>query len=99
MDIQIKKYMERLILQFITDRFGNYKTMVENNHLILHNDGYVVGALIYARKQFNYVQHIQGSIMDMFNLTLDEVNWYMKRWVDYTFNEDVLETDGVFGHN
>jgi hypothetical protein len=45
------------------------------------------------------MQHIQGSIMDMFNLTLDEVNWYMKRWVDYTFNEDVLETDGVFGHN
>ena len=58
-----------------------------------------VGVLIYERKQFNYMQHIQGSIMDMFNLTLDEVNWYMKRWVDYTFNEDVLETDGVFGHN
>ena len=91
--------MVRLILQFITDRFGNYKTMVENNHLILHYDGYVVGALIYERKQFNYMQHIQGSIMDMFNLTLYEVNWYMKIWVDYTFNEDVLETDGVFGHN
>lgn len=98
MDIQIKKYMERLILQFITDRFGNYKTMVENNHLILHNDGYVFGALIYARKQFNYMQHIQVAIMDMFNLTLDEVNWYMKRWVAHTLNEDVLETDGVFGH-
>lgn len=98
MDIQIKKYMERLILQFITDRFGNYKTMVENNHLILHYDGYVVGVLIYARKQFNYMQHIQGAIMDMFNLTLDEVNWYMKRWVAHTLNEDVLETDGVFGH-
>ena len=98
MDIQIKKYMERLILQFITDRFGNYKTMVENNHLILHNDGYVVGALIYVRKQFNYQQYIQGSIMDMFNLSIDEVNWYMKRWIAYTFNEDVLETDGVYGH-
>jgi hypothetical protein len=72
--------------------------MVENNHLILHYDGYVVGALIYARKQFNYMQHIQGAIMDMFNLTLDEVNWYMKRWVAHTLNEDVIETDGVFGH-
>ena len=91
--------MEQLILQFITDRFGNYKTTVLDNHLILHYDGYVVGALIYERKQFNYIQHIQGSIMDMFNLTLDEVNWYMKRWVDYTLNEDVLDTDGVFGHN
>jgi len=90
--------MESLILQFITDRFGNYKTMVENNHLILHNDGYVVGALIYARKQFNYMQHTQGAIMDMFNLNLDEVNWYMKRWVAHTLNEDVIETDGVFGH-
>ena len=99
MDIQIKKYMEQLILQFITDRFGNYKTMVENNHLILHYDGYVVGVLIYARKQFNYMQHIQGDIMDMFNLSIEEVNWYMKRWVDYTLNEDVLDTDGVFGHN
>ena len=100
MDIQIKKYMEQLILKFITDRFGNYKTMVEHNHLILHNDDmYVVGVLIYERKQFNYQQHIQGSIMDMFNLTLDEVNWYMKRWVAYTLNEDVLDTDGVFGHN
>ena len=90
--------MEQLILKFITDRFGNYKTMVENNHLILHNDGYVVGALIYVRKQFNYQQYIQGSIMDMFNLSIDEVNWYMKRWIAYTFNEDVLETDGVYGH-
>ena len=99
MDIQIKKYMERLILQFITDRFGNYKTMVENNHLILHYDGYVVGALIYERKQFNYMQHIQVAIMDMFCLSVEEVNWYMKRWVDYTLNEDVLDTDGVFGHN
>jgi hypothetical protein len=72
--------------------------MVENNHLILHNDGYVVGALIYVRKQFNYQQYIQGSIMDMFNLSIDEVNWYMKRWIAYTFNEDVLETDGVYGH-
>ena len=98
MDIQIKKYMERLILQFITDRFGDYETMVTNNHLILHNDGYVVGALIYERKQFNYMQHIQGSIMDMFNLTLDEVNWYMKRWVASNLNEDVLDTDGVYGH-
>ena len=98
MDIQIKKYMERLILQFITDRFGNYKTMVENNHLILHYDGYVVGALIYARKQFNYMQHIQGAIMDMFNLTLDEVNWYMKRWILNNFYEEVLDTDGVYGH-
>ena len=99
MDIQIKKYMEQLILKFITDRFGNYKTMVENNHLILHYDGYVVGVLIYKRKQFNYMQHIQGSIMDMFNLSIEEVNWYMKRWVAYTLNEDVLDTDGVFGHN
>ena len=98
MDIAINKYMEQLILKFITDRFGDYKTMVENNHLILHYDGYVVGALIYERKQFNYMQHIQGSIMDMFNLTLDEVNWYMKRWVAHTLNEDVIETDGVFGH-
>ena len=99
MDIQIKKYMEQLILKFITDRFGNYKTMVEHNHLILHNDDmYVVGVLIYERKQFNYMQHIQYSIMDMFNLSIKEVNWYMKRWVDYTLNEDVLETDGVFGH-
>jgi hypothetical protein len=23
----------------------------------------------------------------------------MKRWVAYTFNEDVLKTDGVYGHN
>ena len=91
--------MEQLILKFITDRFGNYKTMVEHNHLILHNDDmYVVGVLIYERKQFNYMQHIQYSIMDMFNLSIKEVNWYMKRWVDYTLNEDVLETDGVFGH-
>ena len=98
MDIQIKKYMEQLILQFITDRFGNYKTMVENNHLILHYDGYVVGALIYARKQFNYMQHIQGAIMDMFNLSMDEVNWYMKRWILNNFYEEVLDTDGVYGH-
>ena len=90
--------MEQLILKFITDRFGDYKTMVEHNHLILHNDGYVVGVLIYARKQFNYQQYIQGSIMDMFDLTIDQVNWYMRRWVAYTFNEDVLDTDGVFGH-
>jgi hypothetical protein len=90
--------MEGLILKFITDRFGDYKTMVENNHLILHYDGYVVGALIYERKQFNYMQHIQGSIMGMFNLTLDEVNHYMKVWVKNKFNEDVVETDGVFGH-
>ena len=98
MDIQIKKYMEQLILKFITDRFGDYKTMVRNNHLILHYDGIVIGVLIYERKQFNYQQHIQGSIMDMFNLTLDEVNWYMKRWILNNFNEEVLETDGVFGH-
>ena len=98
MDIQIKKYMEQLILKFITDRFGNYKTMVEHNLLILHYDGYVVGALIYERKQFNYQQHIQGSIMDMFNLTLGEVNWYMKRWILNNFNEEVLDTDGVYGH-
>ena len=98
MDIQIKKYMEQLILKFITDRFGNYKTMVEHNLLILHYDGYVVGALIYERKQFNYQQHIQGSIMDMFNLTLDEVNWYMKRWILNNFYEEVLDTDGVYGH-
>ena len=98
MDIQIKKYMEQLILKFITDRFGNYKTMVENNHLILHYDGYVVGALIYARKQFNYMQHIQGAIMDMFNLSMDEVNWYMKRWILNNFYEEVLDTDGVYGH-
>jgi hypothetical protein len=72
---------------------------LENNHLILYfDDFYVVGALIYERKQFNYMQHIQGSIMDMFNLTLDEVNWYMMRWVAHTLNEDVIETDGVFGH-
>ena len=91
--------MEQLILKFITDRFGNYKTMVEHNHLILHNDDmYVVGVLIYERKQFNYQQYIQGSIMDMFDLTIDQVNWYMKRWINYTLNEDVLETDAVFGH-
>jgi hypothetical protein len=90
--------MEGLILKFITDRFGKYKTMAQNNYLVLHNDGYVVGVLIYDRKQFNYLQHIQNLIMDMFNLTLDEVNWYMKRWVAHTLNEDVLETDGVFGH-
>jgi len=92
--------MERLILQFITDRFGNFKTVVENNHLVLYYDNfYVVGALIYERKQFNYMQHIQCAIMDVFNLSIDEVNWYMKRWVTYTLNENVLETDGVFGHN
>ena len=90
--------MERLILQFITDRFGNYKTMVENNHLILHYDGYVVGALIYARKQFNYMQHIQVAIMDMFCLSVEEVDWYMKRWILNNFNEEVLDTDGVYGH-
>ena len=91
--------MEQLILKFITDRFGNYKIMVEHNHLILHDDDMiVVGVLIYARKQFNYQQYIQGSIMDMFDLTIDQVNWYMRRWVAYTFNEDVLDTDGVFGH-
>ena len=73
--------------------------MVEHNHLILHNDDMiVVGVLIYARKQFNYQQYIQGTIMDMFNLTLDEVNWYMKRWILNNFNEEVLDTDGVFGH-
>jgi hypothetical protein len=92
--------MEQLILQFITDRFGKYKTAVQNNHLILYcDDFYVVGALIFQRKQFNYMQHIQHSIMDMFNLSLDEVNWYMKRWIDYTLNEDVLDTDGVFGYH
>ena len=91
--------MERLILQFITDRFGDYKTALQNNHLILyHDDFYVVGALIYERKQFNYMQHVQHSIMDMFNLSIDEVNWYMKRWVASNLNEDVLDTDGVFGH-
>ena len=98
MDIQIKKYMEQLILKFITDRFGKYKTMAQNNYLVLHNDGCVLGVLIYDRKQFNYQQHIQCLIMDMFDLTIDQVNWYMKRWVNYTLNEDVLETDGVFGH-
>jgi hypothetical protein len=72
--------------------------MAQNNYLVLHNDGYVVGVLIYDRKQFNYLQHIQHLIMDMFDLTIDQVNWYMKRWVNYTLNEDVLETDGVFGH-
>ena len=92
--------MEQLILQFITDRFGNYKTAMQNNHLILyHDDFYVVGALIYERKQFNYMQHIQVAIMDMFCLSVEEVDWYMKRWVAHTLNEDVLETDGVFGHN
>jgi hypothetical protein len=45
------------------------------------------------------MQHIQGSIMDMFNLSIDEVNWYMKRWVADTLNEDVLDTDGVFGYH
>jgi len=90
--------MEQLILKFITDRFGNYKTMVENNHLILHYDGYVVGALIYARKQFNYMQHIQVAIMDMFCLSVEEVDWYMKRWILNNFNEEVLDTDGVYGH-
>jgi hypothetical protein len=91
--------MEQLILKFITDRFGNYKIMVEHNHLILHDDDMIVlGVLIYARKQFNYQQYIQGSIMDMFDLTIVQVNWYMRRWVAYTFNEDVLDTDGVFGH-
>ena len=98
MGIVINKYMEQLILQFITDRFGNYETMVENNHLILHNDGYVVGALIYARKQFNYMQHIQVAIMDMFCLSVEEVDWYMKRWILNNFNEEVLDTDGVYGH-
>ena len=99
MDIQIKKYMEQLILKFITDRFGKYKTMVQSNYLVLHDDdGCVLGVLIYDRKQFNYQQYIQGSIMDMFDLTIDQVNWYMRRWVAYTFNEDVLDTDGVFGH-
>jgi len=96
--VVIKKYMEQLILKFITDRFGNYKTMVENNHLILHYDGYVVGALIYARKQFNYMQHIQVAIMDMFCLSVEEVDWYMKRWILNNFNEEVLDTDGVYGH-
>ena len=95
----MKKFMERLILQFITDRFGKYKTAVQNNHLILYcDDFYVLGALIYERKQFNYMQHIQYSTMGMFDLSLDEVNWYMKRWVASNLNEDVLETDGVFGH-
>ena len=99
MDIQIKKYMEQLILKFITYRFGDYKTVIENGHLIVYNnDMYVVGALIYERKQFNYMQHIQGAIMDMFNLTLGEVNWYMKRWILNNFNEEVLDTDGVYGH-
>jgi hypothetical protein len=36
--------------------------------------------------------------MDMFNLSFDEVNHYMKVWVRNKFNEDVVETDGVFGH-
>jgi len=97
-DIQIKKYMEGLIFKFITDRFGKYKTMAQNNYLVLHNDGYVVGVLIYDRKQFNYLQHIQHLIMDVFNLSFDEVNHYMKVWVRNKFNEDVVETDGVFGH-
>jgi hypothetical protein len=90
--------MEQLILKFITDRFGDYKTCVEDGYLIVHDGMYVVGVLIYGIKQFNYQQHIQGSIMDMFDLTIDQVNWYMKRWVAHTFNEDVLNTDGVFGH-
>jgi RNase P/RNase MRP subunit POP5 len=95
----MKKFMEKLILQFITDSFGDYKTALQNNHLILyHDDFYVVGALIYERKQFNYMQHVQHAIMDMFSLTIDEVNWYMKRWVASNLNEDVLNTDGVFGH-
>ena len=73
--------------------------MVQSNYLVLHDDdGCVLGVLIYDRKQFNYQQHIQHLIMDMFDLTIDQVNWYMKRWVNYTLNEDVLETDGVFGH-
>ena len=100
MDIVINKFMEQLILQFITDRFGDYKIALENNHLILYfDDFYVVGALIYERKQFNYMQHTQHAIMDMFNLSIDEVNWYMKRWVADTLNEDVLDTDGVFGYH
>jgi len=97
--VVIKKYMEQLILKFITDRFGKYKTMVQNNHLILYcDDYYVLGALIYARKQFNYMQHIQVAIMDMFCLSVEEVDWYMKRWILNNFNEEVLDTDGVYGH-
>ena len=98
MDIQIKKYMEQLILKFITDRFGKYRIRREKGHLIIYNNDKYVGVLIYERKRFNYMQHIQGAIMDMFNLSIEEVDWYMKRWVAYTLNEDVLETDGVFGH-
>jgi hypothetical protein len=73
--------------------------MVENNHLILYNDGYVVGALIYDNNRFNYMQYIQHSIMDMFNLSIDEVNDYMKIWIRYNFDIRVHHTDGVFGHN
>jgi hypothetical protein len=44
------------------------------------------------------MQHIQVSIADMFCLSVEEVDWYMKRWVLNNFNEEVLETDGVYGH-
>ena len=90
--------MEQLILKFITDRFGKYRIRREKGHLIIYNNDKYVGVLIYERKQFNYMQHIQVAIMDMFNLTLGEVNWYMKRWILNNFNEEVLDTDGVYGH-
>ena len=91
--------MEQLILKFITDRFGKYRTRREKGHLIIYNNDKYVGVLIYERKQFNYMQHIQYSIMDMFNLSIDEVNDYMKIWIRYNFDIRVHHTDGVFGHN
>jgi hypothetical protein len=30
--------MERLILEYITDRFGKYKTTIQNEHLVLYVD-------------------------------------------------------------
>ena len=95
---QIKKYMESLINKFIDNRFGNYKILDMTGYLVLYNqDEYVLGIIIYERKRFHYVQNFQGDIMDMFNLSMDEVNEYMKKWVANTFDEHVIETDAVFG--
>lgn len=91
--------MEFLIIKFIDDRFGDYKTCEQNGHFIIYNGNmYVVGAFIYNHKQFNYMQHIQVAIMDMFSLTIEEVDWYMKKWVAKKFNFEVFGTDGVYGH-
>jgi uncharacterized protein YlbG (UPF0298 family) len=97
LDSVIKKYMERLILEYITDRFGKYKTIIQNEHLLLYVDeGYVVGAFLINVKRFHYIRYVERSTMMMFDLTWVQVDEYMKKWIAEKFGYHGFETDAVF---